>query len=98
LQTCSRCNAIAPDTAEECGSCQANLLDFSTTAVSLRNLIANPRVSNIRINSAADACPLCSELRGTFVKESVPHLPHEGCSHPRGCRCTYEPVLTDIFP
>jgi hypothetical protein len=26
----------------------------------------------------------------------VPQLPIEGCSHPKGCRCHYEPVL-DLF-
>jgi hypothetical protein len=66
--------------------------------MALKNFIVNPRVNSIRINAAADACPLCEELRGTFPKNEVPHLPHEGCSHTNGCRCAYEPVLNDIFP
>ena len=27
-----------------------------------------------------------------------PTLPVEGCSHGLGCRCYYEPVLTEIYP
>lgn len=98
MQTCSRCNSISPDTALVCSSCQADLFELSTTAVALKNLIANPRVNAVRINAAGDSCPLCGELRGTFLKDKVPHLPHEGCSHVHGCRCIYEPVLNDIFP
>lgn len=73
-------------------------MEFSTTSVALKNLIANPRVGQIRINAAADACPLCYESSGTFSKDKVPQLPHEGCSHIHGCRCTYEPVLLEIYP
>jgi hypothetical protein len=28
----------------------------------------------------------------------VPELPVRGCSHKNGCRCFYEPFLTDIYP
>ena len=98
MQTCSRCNAISPDTATSCSSCQANLMEYSTAIVALKNLVANPRISAIRINAAGDACPLCAESRGTFQKDFVPRLPHEGCSHTHGCRCTYEPVLAELFP
>ena len=98
MQTCSRCNAISPDTATNCLHCQADLSAYSTNAVALQNFRANPRVTAIRINVAHDACPLCYESRGTFSKEAIATLPHEGCSHTHGCRCTYEPVLNEIFP
>jgi ribosomal protein L40E len=98
LQTCSNCNAISPDTARECSSCQANLLEFSSTSVALKNIIANPRISTVLVNAAGDCCPLCDNSRGTFAKEAAPHLPHQGCSHEHGCRCTYEPILIDIYP
>ncbi len=98
MQTCSKCNASSLDLALECSNCHANLAQFSTNAVALRQYQENPRVSLIRINVAGDACPLCYEARGTFEKNSVPALPHEGCSHARGCRCTYEPVLNEIYP
>jgi hypothetical protein len=71
---------------------------FSTTAVALKKFRENPRVTAIRINVAGDACPLCYESRGTFPKDAVPALPHEGCSHGLGCRCAYEPVLAEIYP
>lgn len=98
MQTCSKCNASSPDLALECSNCYANLVAFSTTAVALRQYKENPRISLIRINVAGDSCPLCYESRGTFEKDQVPTLPHEGCSHARGCRCTYEPVLNEIYP
>lgn len=98
MQTCSRCNAGSPDTALKCLHCEADLKNFSTNAVALNNFRSNPRVTAIRINVANDACPLCYEARGTFPKEAVATLPHEGCSHVNGCRCTFEPILSEIYP
>ncbi len=98
MQTCSRCNASSPDTNLECVNCKADLREFSATAVALKHFRENLRVTAVRINSAGDACPLCADSRGTFPKDDVPALPHEGCSHEYGCRCTYEPVLNDIYP
>ena len=98
MQTCSRCNAISPDTAIYCTNCKADLHVFSTNAVTLKNFRENPRVTAIRINVAHDACPMCYESRGTFPKDAIATLPHEGCSHNHGCRCTYEPILSEIYP
>ncbi len=98
MQTCSRCNASSPDSAVACIHCQADLHEFSTNAVTLKKFQENSRVTSVRINVAGDACPLCYESRGTFPKDAVPALPHKGCSHQYGCRCTYEPVLNDIYP
>ena len=98
MQTCSKCNATSLDTALECSNCKADLKEFSQNAVALKRMQNNPRVTSVRINVAGDACPLCNESRGTFEKDAVPALPHEGCSHENGCRCTYEPVLNDIYP
>ena len=98
MQTCSRCNASAPDTASSCPNCHSDLSEFSVSAVSLKRMRENPRVSAIRISVAGGACPSCYEARGTFSKDTVPALPHEGCSHQHGCRCTYEPVLDEIYP
>jgi hypothetical protein len=98
MQTCSQCNASSPDTALACSYCNADLREYSASAVALKKLKANPRVSKIRINVSGDACPHCFESRGTFDKGMVPALPHQGCSHEHGCRCTVEPVLTEIYP
>jgi len=98
MQTCSRCNVSSPDTATNCVNCKSELREFSTSAVALKNFRANSRVTAVRINVANDACPLCYESRGTFPKDSVATLPHEGCSQNHGCRCTYEPILSDIYP
>ena len=98
MQTCSRCNATSPDTATNCLNCKSELSEYSTTAVALKNFRTNPRVTAIRINVSENACPLCYESRGTFSKDAVATLPHEGCSHTNGCRCTYEPILGEIYP
>ena len=98
MQTCSKCNASSPDLALTCVNCQADLGEFSVNAVALKQYLANPRVSLVRINVAGDACPLCYESRGTFEKDAVPRLPHQGCSHALGCRCSYSPVLNEIYP
>jgi hypothetical protein len=98
VQTCSKCFTQSPDSTDLCPNCQADLQQFSTTAVALKQLQANPRVRLVRINTAEDDCPACDALHGTYAKEEAPHLPHPGCSHEHGCRCFYEPVLDEIYP
>ena len=70
-----------------------------TAAVeALKKFQENPRVVNIRLIVAADACPVCAAHEGTYDKNNAPALPIEGCSHPNGCRCFYEPMLNVIYP
>ncbi len=95
MQTCSKCNATSPDQAQTCVNCQADLNEYSTSAVALNHFLSNPRVKAVRITVAYDACPHCYELLKTYPKNKVPRLPHAGCSHENGCRCFYEPVLED---
>lgn len=95
MQTCSKCNATSPDTAQKCVKCNADLKEYSATVVALQRMQANPRVKAIRVTVAQDACPHCYELMQTYKKENVPALPHQGCSHANGCRCFYEPVLEE---
>lgn len=98
MQICTRCNAQSPDSASLCVSCKADLKEYSTTAVSLKKLKDNPRVLKIRINVGNDACPACQSEQGTYEKDTVPVLPHPGCSHELGCQCYYEPVLDVLYP
>ncbi len=98
MQTCSLCNATSPDSASHCVKCNADLAVNSTTAKALEKLRANPRVRDIRLVVSRDACPVCAAHEGTYAKDEVPRLPIEGCSHPEGCRCFYEPMLSEIFP
>ena len=49
--------------------------------------------TKVRIMASADSCPVCRALQGAYDFNEVPELPHEGCSHPSGCRCIYAPVL-----
>lgn len=98
MQTCSLCFTQSPDSALKCVSCQANLSENSTTAVALKHFQANPRIQYVRISVTGDACPDCAQHQRTHPKDQVPALPIEGCSHERGCRCFYEPVLDELFP
>ncbi len=54
--------------------------------------------TKVRILTARDACPLCKSFEGAYEFDQVPELPHEGCSHPDGCRCFYAPVLDRFGP
>jgi hypothetical protein len=98
MRSCTICHSSSPDTAQACVSCGADLATHSETAVVLARLRANPRVGKVRIMPHGDCCPACREAEGEWPKEQVPDLPVQGCSHPMGCRCFYEPELVDIFP
>jgi hypothetical protein len=98
VQICSKCQTQSQDTATYCSQCQADLRQFSETAVALKRIQENPRISYVRIAVADNCCPACREAQGAYAKDSVPKLPIEGCSHALGCRCFYEPVLEEIYP
>jgi hypothetical protein len=98
LQTCSLCQTRSSDMAVLCPNCQANLRNFSTTAIALKHFLENPRVVAIRISVPIDACPACEKIIGTYPKADIPLLPADGCSENGGCRCFYEPVLSEIYP
>ncbi|MEZ4643759.1 MAG: hypothetical protein R3E31_13685 [Chloroflexota bacterium] len=54
--------------------------------------------TKVRILAARDSCPVCKSFEGAYEFDDVPELPHEGCSHPDGCRCFYAPVLDRFGP
>ena len=98
MQTCSKCYYISPDYESNCLQCGTDLSEFSEHAIQRQRLIDNPRVNNIRISVGKNACPTCRLVEGVYTKESLPALPIEGCSGPRGCECSYAPILDEIFP
>lgn len=98
VQTCSQCNTQSPDKSSNCSNCNADLKEYSTTAIALKRFKDNPRVRDIRVVVAHNCCPACLTMEGTYKKEMAPSLPIEGCSHPLGCRCFYEPMLLEIYP
>ena len=98
MRNCTVCRAQSPDTADTCIQCGADLAVHSATAVALRQLQANARVSRVRLIVADDACPACRGADGEFTKDRVPGLPIAGCSHAQGCRCFYQPALVEIYP
>jgi len=64
----------------------------------LKKFKENERVKNVRLIVSGDCCPVCAAHEGTYNKHDALILPIEGCSHPKGCRCFYEPLLTTIYP
>ena len=98
MQICSKCQAQSPDTLQTCSQCGADLSVWSNTAVALKRLQENERVSYVRVAVAQDCCPACRQIEGAYAKELAPRLPVEGCSHANGCRCFYQPVLEVIYP
>lgn len=64
----------------------------------LQRIIENGIATRVRILANHDSCPVCKALEGAYDFEDVPVLPHEGCSHPLGCRCHYAPVLDRFGP
>lgn len=98
MQTCSRCSTQSPDNATHCQQCNADLKEFSVAMVSLNRMRASERVKDVRLIVAHDCCPACRDVEKTYDKHAAPDLPVEGCSHPQGCRCFYEPMLNTIYP
>jgi hypothetical protein len=98
VQTCGICNTQSSDDVVVCPRCGADLRQSSNNGLALRRMQQNSRVSQVRISIMDNCCPACAAAMGTYPKEDVPPLPTEGCSHPLGCRCHYEPVLAEIFP
>lgn len=54
--------------------------------------------TKVRIMANQDSCPVCRTFEGAYEFDDAPALPHEGCSHPSGCRCVYAPVLDKRGP
>ena len=98
MQICSKCNTNISDDEKFCPTCKADLSKYSVSAVFLATLRANPRVKSIVLSVPATACPTCKAKQGTYTKDNVPELPIQGCSEPFGCTCTYQPVLSEIYP
>lgn len=98
MQTCSKCFQISSDNELNCQNCGADLSEFSEHAIQRKQLIENTRVTTIRISVGKNACPNCRLAEGVYTKETLPYLPIEGCSGPRGCECSYAPILDEIFP
>lgn len=46
-------------------------------------------VTKVRVLGCDDSCSACRRLMsGTYALANVPELPHPGCTHEIGCRCT----------
>lgn len=98
MQTCSLCNTQSADTVAICPNCGADLREKSNAMVALKAFQDNPRVKNVRLVVAHDACPACKLMEGSYDKHEAPSLPVLGCSHENGCRCFFEPMLDEIYP
>jgi len=70
----------------------------SEAEAALKRMQANSRISKIVIAVPGDACPACQAVFGTYPKDQVPALPMEYCTHPLGCRASYQPFIDELFP
>jgi predicted nucleic acid-binding Zn-ribbon protein len=98
VQTCGKCNTQSSDLVQACPKCGSDLRAHSKTALARAEMQRSGRVSLIRVAVAHNCCPACAAAQGAHPKDDAPVLPIEGCSHGLGCRCFYEPVLTEIYP
>jgi hypothetical protein len=48
----------------------------------------------VSILAAGSSCEHCKSMEGDYTFENVPTLPHDGCTHPMGCRCCYSPLTS----
>lgn len=64
----------------------------------LQRIIDGGIATKVRILASPDSCPVCRAVEGAYEFDEVPALPIDGCSHPLGCRCHYEPVLDRFGP
>jgi hypothetical protein len=92
------CDHYRNNLEESVESTKAKPDEILTPASALLKFQENERVKNVRLIVAGDCCPVCAAHEGTYDKFDAPQLPVEGCSHPNGCRCFYEPLLTSIYP
>jgi hypothetical protein len=81
-----------------CPKCGADLSAQSETALALARYQANDRVMLVYVVTNFDCCPACAAAAGAYPKDQVPVLPTDGCSHPLGCRCFYQPKLSEVYP
>jgi hypothetical protein len=59
----------------------------------LREWRASGVVSAFRTISADDSCQYCKDAERFMFPIQLSHpLPHAGCTHPYGCRCTLIPI------
>ncbi|HIE57493.1 MAG TPA: hypothetical protein EYP88_04585 [Anaerolineales bacterium] len=72
--------------------------EISSSAEALKKFQQNERVTSVRLIVSDDSCPVCAAHAGTYDKFEAPALPIEGCSHPKRCRCFYEPMFSEIYP
>lgn len=51
-------------------------------------------VKSVEILAAQDSCDECKKFtKKKYKLNEVPELPHENCTHEKGCRCTLIPVV-----
>jgi hypothetical protein len=48
--------------------------------------------TEVALSPAADACPACWAVAGSYALADAPRIPVPGCTHAGGCRCLYRSV------
>ncbi len=69
-------------------------LFYATHKISLEQYRNSGVVKCVEILAAQDSCNECNKLtKKKYKLDEVPELPHEHCTHEKGCRCTEIPVV-----
>lgn len=69
-------------------------LFYASHKTSLEQYRKSGVVKSVEILAAQDSCDECKKFTKKKYKLSeVPELPHENCTHEKGCRCTLIPVV-----
>jgi hypothetical protein len=69
-------------------------LFYASHKTSLEQYRRSKVVKYVEILAAQDSCADCKKLTKKKCKlNEVPELPHEYCTHEKGCRCTRIPVV-----
>ncbi|MHB1005262.1 MAG: double zinc ribbon domain-containing protein [Chloroflexota bacterium] len=96
---CPACGTANADYADRCKQCGKTLDNYwrRETAQFTRDYDTG-FINSVFIMRRADSCPECQKLQNlNYMPWELPRLPHEACTHPEGCRCTYMPVMRMSF-
>jgi hypothetical protein len=70
------------------------VLFHATYKISLEQYRKSDVVKFVEILAARDSCDECKKLtKKKYKLNEVPELPHENCTHKKGCRCKLIPVV-----
>ncbi len=73
----------------------ARMLHFyASNEADLQEYRKSRDIKGVKIGVVSDSCEACKRLENkSFSFNNVPELPYEKCTSPKGCRCSYTPIM-----